>query len=134
MTGPQTRGDRSEISDGEPGLGIKRALPVLTLILLLPLSTYNVPATGLARKGSSVQSLHPTCLPRRGSILTLLSSGGVLPGMTPMTPLPPPTKPISADSLQRHSGTIPCSDPARPLAPTPVHSAFPLPKVTQLCL
>ena len=68
--------------------------PVLTLILLLLLSTYNVPATGLARKGSSVQSLHPTCLPRRGSILTLLSSGGVLPGMTPMTPLPPPTKPI----------------------------------------
>ena len=57
---------RTGLSDVEPGLGIKRALPVLTLIFLLPLSTYNVPSTGLARKGFSVQSMHPTCLPQAG--------------------------------------------------------------------
>lgn len=58
---------RTGLSDVEPGLGIKTALHVLTLILLFPLSTCNVSSTGLARKGFSIQSSrHPTCLSQAG--------------------------------------------------------------------
>lgn len=59
------------VSDGEPGLGLWRAFPVLTTALLLPLSH----PPRLARKGSSIQSQHTTRPPQGGG---LLSSGGVL--------------------------------------------------------
>ena len=119
---------RTGLSDVEPGLGIKTALHVLTLILLFPLSTCNVSSTGLARKGFSIQSSrHPTCLPQVGLHPHLLALFRRCASWDdPHEPPSPRNKPISADSLQGHSGSIPCSDPAHPLRGSSTYFQFTL--------